>query len=118
MPLRWCDGEGEVAEAGDEFETSAECFDVTGDRVDGGQLAALDLGYPAGRNPHRLSELSLGQAAALTLFSQPVAALASHQYFTAAFGFLLTADALDIGGAVPLGVAAHRPSSSSARSFR
>ncbi len=66
------DGEGVVAEAGDEVETSAECFDVTGDRVDGGKLAALDLGYPASRNPHRLSELSLGQAVALALFGQPV----------------------------------------------
>ena len=42
------DGEGVVAEAGDELETSAECFDVAGDRIDRGKLAALDLGHPAG----------------------------------------------------------------------
>ena len=33
-----------VTEAGDEVEPSAERFDVTGYRVDGGQLAPLDLG--------------------------------------------------------------------------
>ncbi len=42
------DGEGVVAEASDEVEASAECLHVAGDRVDGGQFAALDLGDPSG----------------------------------------------------------------------
>jgi len=42
------DGEGVVAEASDEVEASAECSHVAGDRVDGGDFAALDLGDPSG----------------------------------------------------------------------
>ncbi len=41
------DGEGVVAETGDEIESSAECVNVAGDCVDGGQFAAFDLGYAA-----------------------------------------------------------------------
>jgi len=37
-----------VAEAGDEVEAAAEGFDVAGAGFDGGQLAAFDLGDPAG----------------------------------------------------------------------
>jgi hypothetical protein len=37
-----------VTEAGDEVEPSSERFDVTGYRVDGGQLAPLDLGTRPG----------------------------------------------------------------------
>jgi hypothetical protein len=46
------DGEGVVAEAGDEVQPSAECVDVAGDCVDGSQFAAFDLGYPAGDDAH------------------------------------------------------------------
>ena len=54
------DGEGVIAEAGDEVEPSAEGFDVAGDCFDGGQFAAFDLGDPAGGDAHRLGELGLG----------------------------------------------------------
>lgn len=49
---RFCcgDGEGMVAEAGDQVEPSAKRFDIAGDGVNDGELAALDLGYPAGRD--------------------------------------------------------------------
>ena len=40
-----------VAEAGDQFEPSAECLDVAGDGVDSGDFAALDLGYRPGVMP-------------------------------------------------------------------
>ena len=42
------DGEGVVAEGSDEVEASAECLHVAGDRVDGGEFAALDVGNPSG----------------------------------------------------------------------
>jgi len=91
-----------VAEAGYEIEPSAECFNIAGDRVDCGQFAAFDLGHPAGGDAHGLGELGLRQSVAFAFFGEPVAALAGHQRLAAAFGFLLAADALDVGGAVPL----------------
>lgn len=45
------DGEGVVAEAGDEVEPSAERLHVAGEGVDGSQVAALDPGDPAGVTP-------------------------------------------------------------------
>jgi hypothetical protein len=48
---------------------SARC---TGNGVDGGDLAALDLGYLARRDPYGLGELGLGEATALALLSEPV----------------------------------------------
>jgi hypothetical protein len=111
-------GEGVVAEAGDEVEPAAECFDVAGGGFDGCEFAAFDLGDPAGGDAHGLGELGLSEAVALALFGEPVAALAGHQFLAAPFGFLLPADAFDVGVAVPLGEAAHRSFSSSARSFR
>ncbi len=41
------DREGVVSEVGDKFQVPAECLDVAGDGLDGGQFAALDLGDPA-----------------------------------------------------------------------
>ena len=45
-----------------------------------------------------------GEAALLALASEPLAALPGHQGLAAPFGFLGTADAFDVGVAVPLGV--------------
>ena len=67
---------------------------------------------------HGLSELGLGEAALLALLGEPLAALPGHQCLAAPFGFFGTADALDVGVAVPLGVAGHWLPSSAARSFR
>src|SRR5215472_9885013 len=97
------DGESVVAEASDEVDFAAECLHVAGDGVDGSQFATFDLGDPAGGDAHGLSELSLGQAMALAFFSEPLAALPGHKHLAAAFGFFLTADAIDVGGAVLLG---------------
>jgi len=80
-------------EAGDEVEPSAEGFDVAGHGVDGGQLAAFDLGHPAGRDSHGLGEVGLGESVALAFFGEPLAALAAHQDLAASFGFLLAAGA-------------------------
>ena len=38
--------------AADKVEAAAECLDVACDGVDDRELAALDLGYPAGRDGH------------------------------------------------------------------
>ena len=68
-------GEGVVAEAGDQVKPPAECLDVAGDGVDGGDLAALDLRYPPGRDAHGPGELGLGEAMAPALLSTPGRAL-------------------------------------------
>src|SRR5215470_18248561 len=107
------DGEGVVAEAGDEVEFAAESLHVAGDGVDGGQFATFDLRDPAGGDAHDLGELGLGEAVAFAFFGEPLAALPGHECLAAAFGFFLTADAVDVGGAVPFGVTGHRPDSSS-----
>jgi hypothetical protein len=70
-----------------------------------------------GGRPWR-GEPGLGQAVAFPFFGEPLAALAGHQRLAAPLGFFLAADAVDVGAAVPLGVTAHRPDSSSARSFK
>jgi len=62
-----------VAETGDEVESSAECGDVAGDCVDGGQFAAFYLGYPAGRDSHGLGELGLGESVALAFSGEALA---------------------------------------------
>jgi hypothetical protein len=54
-----------VAEAADEVEAPAECSHVAGDRVDGGQFTALNLGHPSRGDAHGLGELGLGHAVAL-----------------------------------------------------
>jgi hypothetical protein len=110
--------EGMVGEVGDELQVAAECLDVAGDSLDGGQLAALDLGDPAWGDAHGLGELGLGEAALLALLGEPLPALPGHQGFAASFGFFGPADALDVGVAVPLGVAGHWLPSSAVRSFR
>jgi hypothetical protein len=73
---------------------------------------------PAGGDAHGLGELGLGESVALAFLGELVAALAGHRRLAALLGFLLAAGALEVGGAVPLGVAAHVRVSSSARSFR
>ena len=55
----------------DEFEAAAEGLHIAGDRVDGGQFAALDLGYPSGGDVHGVGELGLGEAAALHRRREP-----------------------------------------------
>ncbi len=92
------DSKGVVAEAGDEVESASECFDVAGDGFDGCEFAAFDLGDPAGGDAHGRGELGLGEAVALAFFGEMVAALAGHQHLAAPFGFLLPADAFDVGG--------------------
>ena len=72
-------------------------------------------GDPARGDAHGLGELGLGEAALLALFGEPLAALAGHQCLAASFGLFRSADALDVGVAVPLGEAAHRSFSSSVR---
>lgn len=68
-----------VTEAGDEVEPSAERFDVTGYRVDGGQLAPLDLGNPPRGDAHGLGELGLSEAVALAFSSEPLTAVAARR---------------------------------------
>jgi hypothetical protein len=72
----------------------------------------------AGGDANGLGELGLGEAALLALLGEPLAALPGHQCLAAPFGFFGTADALNVGVAVPLGVAGHWLPSSAARSFR
>ena len=67
---------------------------------------------------HCLGELGLGEAALLALVCEPLSALPGHQGLAAPFGFFGTADALDVGVAVPLGVAGHWLPSSAARVFK
>lgn len=62
-------------------------FDVAGYGVDGGDIAALDLRYPSRPDAHHRSELGLGEAVALALFSEAVAALPGHQRLTPFLGF-------------------------------
>jgi len=59
-----------VAEAGDKVEAAAEGLHVAGDRVDGGQFAALDLRYPSRGDAHGLGELGLGEALALAFLGR------------------------------------------------
>ena len=56
-----------------------------------------------------------GEALALALLGEPVAGLVGHELLAAPFGLFRAADALKVGGAVPLGVSAHQLGSSSAR---
>jgi hypothetical protein len=65
-----------VTEGSDEVEASAECLHIAGDRVDGGEFAALDLGDPSGSDAHGLGELGLSQTVALAFFGELVSALA------------------------------------------
>ena len=62
-------------------------FDVAGNGVDGGDIAALDLRYPSRPDAHHRSELGLGEAVALALFSEAVAALPGHQRLAPFLGF-------------------------------
>jgi hypothetical protein len=101
------DGEGVVAEAGDEVE-SAEGLHVTGDGVDGGQFAGLDLGCPPGGDTYRVGELGPGEPSLLVLPGQPEAALTGHPRRAAPLGLLCAACALDVGGAVPADVPGYR----------
>ena len=54
--------DGPVAEVGHEVQPAAECFDVAGDDLNGGDLAVLDLGYRATLTP---------MAAAICLWPRP-----------------------------------------------
>ena len=53
----------------------------------GGDLAALDLGYPPRRDAHGLGELGLEEAMALALLSGPVPALPRHGRLAPLLGF-------------------------------
>jgi hypothetical protein len=66
----------------------------------------------------KLGELSAADVDRWLLPGEPLAALPGHQCLAASFGFVGSADALDVGVAVPLGVAGHWLPSSAARSFR
>src|SRR5262245_40223535 len=112
------DSESVVYEAGDQVEPSAERFHIAGDGVDRGELAPLDLGDPAGGDAHRLGELGLGQAVTLAFPGEAETGLAGHQLLAAPLSCFGTAGPFDVGGTIPLGIAPHRPASSSARSFR
>ena len=68
-----------VAEAGDKVEFAAKGLDVAGDRIDGGQFAAFDLGDPARGDAHGVGMLSLRETVAFALFGEPLAALPGHQ---------------------------------------
>ena len=54
-----------VAEDGGDLDGAADGLDVAGDGVDGGHLAALDLGDAALGYAHALGGLGLGQAQGL-----------------------------------------------------
>jgi len=45
---------------------------------------------------------------AFAFFGEPLAALPGHECLAAAFGFFLTADAVDVGGVVPFAPAIRR----------
>lgn len=51
-------------------------WDVAGDGIDGGDLAAFDLGDSALGHAHLLGHVGLGEAESLTTFAEPVAVYA------------------------------------------
>jgi hypothetical protein len=96
-----------------QLQLSAKGLDVRGKRLEGRDLATLDLRHPPGADPHDLCEPRLGEAQPLPLLSQLITPLLSHDRATPANGFLL-ADPATVGIPVPLSEAAHWPSSSAA----
>ena len=99
-----------------QLQLPAQRGDVSGKRLNGRDLAVLDLRHPPRADPHDLRQPRLGEAQPLPLLSQLITPLLSHDRATPASGFLLT-DSTAVGIPVPLGEAAHWPSSS-ARSFK
>lgn len=81
------DCEGAVREVGDGVQAAAECLDVMGDGLDGGQLATLDLGHPARGDAHGLDKPSLGETALLALLGEPLPSLPGRQGLAAPLGF-------------------------------
>jgi len=81
------DCQGAVGEVGDEVQAAAECLDVMGDGLDGGQLATLDLGHPARGDAHGLDKPSLGETALLALLGEPLPSLPGRQGLAAPLGF-------------------------------
>jgi hypothetical protein len=61
-----------VAEDGGDLDLPADGLDVAGDGLDGGDLAALDLGGAALGDARLLGDLGLGQAEGLAALGEPV----------------------------------------------
>jgi hypothetical protein len=71
--------DGPVAEIGDEVQPSPESLDVTGDDLEGGDLAVLDLGYPGNAYSHSSGDLPLAQAQVLAGLGEMVPARLGEQ---------------------------------------
>src|SRR5260370_18764723 len=79
--------DGPVAEVGDGLQPSAEGLDVTGDDLEGGDVAVLDLGYPGDADAHGGGDLLLGQAELLAGLGELVPAGLGEQPAGARGGF-------------------------------
>src|ERR1700722_2221444 len=107
-----------VAEDGGDLDLTADGLDVAGDSLNGGYLAALDLGDAALGYAHLVGDLRLGQAQGLAPLGEPVPVDVGLVTLARLGNGLLATGLSDDAAAdvLPPGKVSHRPSPS--RSLR